>query len=196
MQLRISFHYYGIQIILAHFRTVLCNNLNLIALIYISWLTWACPNYLEPICVKQQILEYLDLLAVLNQILVFFFRLIAFYETIYLFTNRGQQLCKLNSQRCVIELVCNTYFWAWLHFCLNKRLFLHFGTNCSYIIFFCLIFLLRQDMYHHHNPPHPPLLCDIIIYIFIEKGLFPTYCYVDLYVVVCLNCLLITISRL
>ena len=92
--------------------------------------------------------------------------------------------------------MCNTYFWAWLHFCLNKRLFLHFGTNCSYIIFFCLIFLLRQDMYHHQNPPHPPLLCDIIIYIFIEKGLFPTYSNVDLYFVVCLNCLLITISRL
>ena len=91
----------------------------------------------------------------------------------------------------------NTYFWAWLHFCLNKRLFLHFGTNCSYIIF-CLIFLLRQDMYHYSTTTthHTRHFCATLLYIFIEKGLFPTYCYVDLYVVVCLNYLLITISRL
>ena len=35
-------------------------------------------------------------------------------------------------------------------------------------LFFCLIFLLRQDMYHS---PHPPLLCDIIIHIY-WKGPF------------------------
>ena len=130
---------------------------------------------------------------------ILFFRLMAFYETIYLFTNRGPSTVQATQlEVCNRTMWCATpifgpgciFVWTNDYSCILAPIVL---TLFFFVWYFCCVRICTTTTTHHTRH-----FCATLLYIFIEKGLFPTYCYVDLYTVVCLNCLLIliTISRL